>query len=53
VVRYLFGEEIKKSEKIELIVLITPRVIANLDDVDAVTQEFKQKVKNVVKLFNK
>ncbi|MCJ7809893.1 MAG: hypothetical protein MUP26_06485, partial [Desulfobulbaceae bacterium] len=53
VVRYLFGEEIKKSEKIELIVLITPRVVANLDDVDAVTQEFKQKVKNVVKLFNK
>ena len=38
-------------EKIELIVLITPRVVANLDDVDAVTDEFKQKVRNVMKRF--
>jgi len=53
VVRYLFGEETKKTQKIELIVLITPRVVVNLDDVDRVTEEFKQKVKNVVKLFNK
>ena len=51
VVRYLFGQEKKKTEKIELIVLITPRVVANLDDVDAVTQEFKQKVRNVVNRF--
>ena len=51
VVRYMFGYETKKTEKIELIVLITPRVVANLDDVDAVTQEFKQKVRNVVNRF--
>ena len=51
VVRYLFGQEKKKTEKIELIVLITPRVVANLDDVDAVTQEFKQKVRNVMNRF--
>jgi len=51
VVRYLAGYEKKSSEKVELIVLITPRVVANLDEVDAVTQEFKQKVKNVVKRF--
>ncbi len=53
VVRYLFGQEKKTTEKIELIVLITPRVVVNLDDVDRVTEEFKQKVKNVVELFNK
>jgi general secretion pathway protein D len=51
VVRYLFGEWGKSVEKIELIVLITPRVVANLDDVDAVTDEFKQKVRNVMKRF--
>lgn len=51
VVRYLFGQETKKSEKIELVVLITPRVVADLDDVDAVTQEFKQKVRNVINRF--
>ncbi len=51
VVRYLFGEWGKAVEKIELIVLITPRVVANLDDVDAVTDEFKQKVRNVMKRF--
>ena len=51
VVRYLFGQEEKITKKVELIVLITPRVVANLDDVDAVTQEFKQKVRNVVNRF--
>lgn len=51
VVRYLFGLQKKKTEKVELIVLITPRVVADLDDVDAVTQEFKQKVRNVMNRF--
>jgi general secretion pathway protein D len=51
VVRYLAGQNLKETEKIELIVLLTPRVIANLDDVDAVTDEFKQKTRNIVKRF--
>ncbi len=51
VVRYMFGYEKKTTKKVELIVLITPRVVANLDDVDAVTQEFKQKVRNVMNRF--
>lgn len=51
VLKYLFGQSSKSVEKIELIILITPRVVANLDDVDAVTREFKQKVKNVMKRF--
>ena len=53
VVRYLFGHDSKETEKVELIVLLTPRVVANLDDVDAVTEEFKQKVRNVIKRFYK
>ncbi len=51
VVRYMFGQETKKTKKVELIVLITPRVVDDLDDVDAVTQEFKQKVRNVMNRF--
>lgn len=51
VVRYLFGEWGTSVEKVELIVLITPRVVANLDDIDAATREFKQKVKNVTERF--
>ncbi|MDZ7698201.1 MAG: type II secretion system secretin GspD [Deltaproteobacteria bacterium] len=51
VVKYLAGLDKKSTEKIELIVLITPRVVDTLDEVDAATQEFKQKVRNVVKRF--
>jgi len=52
VFRYLFGQYGKSLQKVELIVLITPRVIVSLDDVDAVTLEFKEKVRNVMKRFN-
>ena len=51
VARYFFGQVKKRAKKIELIVLITPRVVADLEDVDAVTQEFKQKVRNVMNRF--
>ena len=51
VVKYLTGSVEKKTEKIELIVLITPRVVDDMDDVDAVTNEFKQKVQGVMKQF--
>jgi general secretion pathway protein D len=47
VVQYLFGTKTQKSDKTELIVLITPQVITSLDDVDAVTQEFKTKVDRI------
>ena len=53
VVRYLAGKWGKTLRKEELIVLITPKVIVSTDDVDAVTQEFKQKVKTVIKRFGK
>ena len=51
VFRYLFGKGKEAITKTELIVLITPRVIINTDDVDAVTAEFKSKVRNVMKRF--
>lgn len=42
--QYLFGKNTQTNEKTELIILIVPRVIANLTDVDAITEEFKSKV---------
>ena len=48
-VRYLFGKDVQGSSKTEMIVMITPRVIASLEDVDAVTEEFKAKVSKVRK----
>jgi len=41
---FLFGKKTDALEKNELIILITPRVINTLEDVDAVTEEFKRKV---------
>lgn len=49
--RHLFGTESKGYEKQELIILLTPRVIVSLDDVDAVTEEFKGRLKNAVQAF--
>ena len=51
VVKYLTGSWSKETEKIELIVLITPRVVDDMDDVEVVTNEFKQKVQSVMKQF--
>lgn len=41
---WLFGTVSDSLSKSELIILITPRVVANLDDVNAVTAEFSKKV---------
>jgi len=49
VMQYFFGKETKSDSKTELIILITPQVIANLDDIDIVTEEFKNKVENIMK----
>ncbi|MDM8522738.1 type II secretion system secretin GspD [Desulfococcaceae bacterium HSG8] len=46
--QYVFGKKSRSIDKKELILLITPRVIASLEDVDAVTEEFKAKVGNVM-----
>lgn len=46
VLGYLFGSHSKSFNKTELIIMITPHVIVNLDDVDAVTRDFKSKLGN-------
>jgi general secretion pathway protein D len=50
-IRWLFGTETKSVSKSELIVMITPRVITSLDDVDAVSQEFKKKIGNAITIL--
>lgn len=44
VVGWLFGTQEQETSKSELIIFITPKVIATPDDIDAVTEEFAQKV---------
>ncbi len=46
--RWFFGSEEKYTKKSELIVMITPHVITSLDDVDAVSEEFRRKIGNVL-----
>ena len=50
-IRWLFGTETTNVDKSELIVMITPRVITSLDDVDAVSDEFKKKIGNAMGFF--
>jgi general secretion pathway protein D len=50
---FLFGKETKERVKVDLMLFITPRVIVNLSDVDAITQEFQQKVKKLMLLKEK
>ena len=50
---FLFGKKTASFSKSELILLITPHVITTLDEVDAITEEFKTKVSNVMKLMIK
>ncbi|UCG12601.1 MAG: hypothetical protein JSU72_19300, partial [Deltaproteobacteria bacterium] len=48
VIGFIFGSTRDSFDKTELIILLTPRVITNLDDVDDVTDGFKSKVDSVV-----
>ncbi|MBU0673226.1 MAG: type II secretion system secretin GspD [Proteobacteria bacterium] len=41
---WIFGRTGDSVSKTELIILITPKVMANLEDVDAVTREFSRKL---------
>ncbi len=44
VIGFLFGKDKNEVKKTELILLITPRVIVSSDDVDSISEEFRQKV---------
>jgi type II secretory pathway component GspD/PulD (secretin) len=44
---YLFGVTKDEIQKRELILLITPHVVADRDEADALTEDYKSRVKNV------
>ncbi|MEJ5365504.1 MAG: type II secretion system secretin GspD [Desulfosoma sp.] len=45
--KYVFGSEGKENSKTELIILITPRVVRDRREAEAVTQEFSKKVQGL------
>jgi len=49
IIGFIFGETRDAFDKTELIILLTPNVIVDLEDVDIVTDEFKLKVDSVVR----
>jgi general secretion pathway protein D len=44
VLSYVFGTKSQGKEKTELIIFITPKVIASLEDVDIVSEEFRNRI---------
>ncbi len=44
VLSYVFGTKKRTLDKTELIIFITPKVIASLEDVDVVSEEFRQRI---------
>jgi len=47
ILSFLFGKTSDSTSKTELIIFISPYVIATADDVDAVTQEFSNRLKSL------
>jgi general secretion pathway protein D len=45
---YVFGSTSRNMSKTELIILLTPQVIADLDDVNTVTESFERKVSEAI-----
>ena len=43
----LFGERRKNADRTELVVVLTPRVIASDEDIKAVTEDFRGKLKGL------
>ena len=50
---YLFGSTTDKTTKRELIIMVTPHVVANHDEADALTQEYKGRVKELRRRIDK
>ena len=50
---YLFGGVEKEAKKTELIILITPHVIKDMAEADAITREFSRKVKGLKELIRR
>jgi len=47
----LFGETSRTAVRTELVVVLTPRVIASDSDIETVTRDFRQKVRNLDTTF--
>jgi general secretion pathway protein D len=43
----LFGRQVEETDKIELVILLKPRVIRTVDDARAVTEELRQKIRSL------
>ena len=43
----LFGRQVEATDKIELVILLKPRVIRTVDDARAVTEELRQKIRSL------
>jgi len=43
----LFGQTSHDAERTELVVVLTPRVIASDSDIETVTRDFREKVRNL------
>ncbi len=50
---YIFGQRTFTHQKTELLIAITPHVIHNREQADAITREFQDKVKELKTLFEK
>ena len=50
---WLFGTTKSADSKTELILFLTPHVIANFEEVDLVTNEMKSKLNNIRSLINR
>ncbi len=43
----LFGKQVEATDKIELVILLKPRVIRTVDDARAITEELRQKIRSL------
>ena len=43
----LFGRQVEATDKIELVILLKPRVIRTVDDARAITEELRQKIRSL------
>jgi general secretion pathway protein D len=43
----LFGRQVNSTDKIELVILLKPRVIRTVDDARAITEELRQKIRSL------
>jgi len=53
VLNYLFSRTTESTNKTELVILITPHVIENLDEADSITLEIKDKMDSIKRLIKK